>query len=251
MADIEPGTLIQERAPQLCTLVPLGANGLPLSVEEFGEAFVADVTTSEVHTRASTIASVPVEKGSNITDSRKRGSQVITLSAIITEIPPDAAYDFRGFPADFRARDVQTKASPDRPQAVLNNLLSFDSDDRVLELVTAMARYKRVMIESISFKREAEKGNAILVDLVLKEIRMASVSTAELKAPVTKVASAKKKKNVGNKPAATAKKRDASAAELLVGPQVGAGLQSVDAFVGGDLAGRTGDGLQSVGGFAP
>lgn len=226
MPTVPIGTIEKHTLAQLCTLTPMGPNGLPLPPGDRADvSFVADVTTNEVHTRPAKITDIRVERGSNITDHRERGPQTIVVTALLTEIPPAGAISFKGFPADFRTKDVKTQASPDRPQAILNELLRIDAEDLLFELETDLARYSSCMLESLSFKRNPEQGKAITVDFTAKEVRFAEVQTATLKAPVTKIDAGKKRKNTGNKPATTAKEPDRSDADILIGDKLRGALK--------------------------
>jgi hypothetical protein len=143
-----------------------------------------DATVSEMHVSEAEVTDLPVEAGTTISDHMRLRPKEIQVEGIITNAPVE-------FFASFRELS-------DRAERAYQRLLDFQTKAERLEITTTLRSYKNMILTRVAVPRDKQRGNAVFVQLALREIRTTNVSVTDV--PTPKVKQAVKKVSKGKVP---------------------------------------------------
>lgn len=132
-------------------------------------ALVADVWVSEEHARELEVTENPIEFGSPITDHAFVKAQVLLVEFGISNSP------LASNPAI---------TAEDRIEQVRQQLFDLQTQRQLLDVQTLTGgRYARMLIQSVSWRTDAQKRHAIIFSLKLRELVIVTTAETTYKPP--------------------------------------------------------------------
>ena len=125
-------------------------------------AIELDASIEEKHVNKNDVTSFPVESGVDITDHVRKQPDVVTIRGIVTDHPIGlgGALGVSG-----RSLDAYGKA------------LYMLANAQLITVVTTLNTYEDMVIESMEVPRDSKRGNAVEMNLTLREVKTAQVAT--------------------------------------------------------------------------
>lgn len=145
------------------TRVRLGVNASEETLP-FG-AVQLDASIDESHTHANAVTQFPVEVGVDITDHVRRQPDKLRIRGLVTDHP----IGFFGVSKPLN-RSLQA----------YEKIRKMVDEAQVISVVTSLRTYKNMVIESVEIPRSAGRGNAVEMNLSLREIIFAEALDAEV-----------------------------------------------------------------------
>lgn len=143
-----------------------------------------DVSLSEMHTSANEVTDHPVETGVNIVDHVRAKPFVLRLEGMVSNTPLPSA-TATSTPRELRTKSgkviqvaSRSSASPKAAGTAYRELLRLRDDATLVTVVTGLARYDNMVVESLEVPRDAKTGQALRFSMSLKQIRQAVLQTA-------------------------------------------------------------------------
>ena len=141
-----------------------------------------DANLNEVSTQSVQVTSNPVEDGSNIADNAVDDPDEIQIEGLITNTPADIVDAVSAFAT--RAEDA------------FEDLQTLIKEKEIVTVSTTVRVLENMFITRLTRNRSPTTGEAVHVNITLREIRKVQSSVAEVPLRATKGA----KKSVGTKP---------------------------------------------------
>lgn len=182
------------------------------SPNSFG-SIVVDACMTENHQLDSEVTDHPVERGADVTDHVRPKPAVVTLDCVISNTPVDVTQRARvlqasGVTFESTAVDQSTGVAGYAEQAY-KTLLALREAGDYLTVVTQLATYENMVIQSLSIPVSIATGDAMRFSVTFKEVRVVENKTTQVTVSAPR---AKKKKKLGPQtPTTTTPEKEASA----------------------------------------
>jgi hypothetical protein len=158
------------------------------------DGFEIDAELSGEHGFESEVTDHPVEQGADISDHVRPKPVVVTVEGVVSDTPVGPIADRRG---DVNENGVLVN-SPS--QDALAWFLRLRDERQPVAIETSLRRFDSMILQSLSIPTDARTGKALRFRATFKQVRVVVNERSTVRVDVPR---ARRRQNLGNRPAAT------------------------------------------------
>lgn len=126
-----------------------------------------DASLNETHTEGTEWTDNPVEEGASLSDHATDMRAEITIDGVVSRLLD---------PTRLAGPDPSFNISPTRHLKAWNILLSMKKRHELVTVVTSLATYRNMAIQTITATRNLEASEALFFSVTLREVQFATTS---------------------------------------------------------------------------